>query len=705
MRHNRIFLAPVLVAGMLGLIALPTAAAKADTTAALPISSFHQIVADTADGYLFFSEGPWSDSLLNTANDSSPLVVTNLSGTEVATIDPDGVEGLALDSSTGTLYAALAGQDAVAAISIKSIASVISGAATAPTQTLYPLASGDVPYSVALQSGKVWVSYNPGTGIGAGSSAIGDIDLATASPSSAFEPATAGPSNWYSAPDLAADPNDSGVLVAVEPDDSGTPAATFSTTTDPATPLATPESLGTTGAGSQCGSEQQVAVVAGGKQFVAACGANGSSDVNVYDTTDVTTAVSSYTTPGGDGASVAIAPDGTVAVGADGTALSHYTGIIDYVYSADGGTALRNVADFMPGDGSEYAGGGLAWAADGSELFSVDYAEIGSGWQYVLQTVSDPETTRSTLSLTTPATVDVGRTVAVTGTLKLSTGAYPPAGTPVTITRSMTGTTPETKTVTTGTDGAFSLTDAAPPTYGTYTYTASYAGNSTTAASTTTRAMTITRFETALTLTANATDYAYGAKVTVTAHLGTTYTGRYVTIYAEPFGTTSKKTLVSAKVNSAGNVTATYTPTTSTTFSTYFGGDAEYAPKTVTRDAYVDAHVSLIPTGYYTTVDHGGTPYHVYHHTTQLTAPVAVTPNKSGECVELEVQEIYGGTWHANLTTGCGTLNSSSKATGYLNLTDATGGLFRVRADYTRSSTDTKNLNADSGWFYFSVVK
>jgi hypothetical protein len=41
----------------------------------------------------------------------------------------------------------------------------------------------------------------------------------------------------------------------------------------------------------------------------------------------------------------------------------------------------------------------------------------------------------------------------------------------------------------------------------------------------------------------------------------------------------------------------------------------------------------------------------------------------------------------------------------YLTLKDAVGGLFRVRANYVRSASDSSNSNADSGWFYFKVVK
>jgi hypothetical protein len=702
MRNTSRFVLPFLAVGVIGATMLPAVTAAADTTGNLSISSFHQIVADTTAGYLFFSEGALSDSLLTDSNTTSPLVITNLSGTTIATIDPDGVEGLALSPDGTTLYAALAGPGEVAAINIASIASD----PTAPTQTLYPLASGDVPYSVAVQNSKVWVSYNPGTNVGAGSSAIGDISLSASSPASAFEPATAGPSDWYSAPDLAADPSDSGTLVATQPDMSSAAAATFNTTTDPATPIATPAPLGTTGSGTICGFEDQVTVLAGGAQFAAACG----PDVYVYNTSDVATAVQSYATTSaarGGPVAVAIAPDGTVAAGTDGSTVinaGNNTDIVDYVYSPGGGTTLRNVLHFAPGYGNEYPRAGLAWSSDGSELFSVDYAQIGSGWQYQLQTFTAPETTRATLSLNPSATVELGKTVNVSGTLALSTG-YPPSGTEVTVTRTMSGTATETKTLTTGSNGAFSFTDAAPPTYGTYTYTASYAGNSTTTAATTTASVTITRLPTTLTLTTNGTNYSYGSKVTATAHLGTTYTGRTVTIYEEPFGGTSKKALVTARVNSSGNLSATYTPTTSTTFSASFSGDAKYAPATTTHNVYIGVGVSLKISGYYTTAKHSGITYKVFHHTAKLTVDVTVTPNKRGECVELEVQEYYSGGWHSNVTTGCGTLNSSSQVSGYLTLTDATGGLFRIRADYIRSSADTRNLDADSGWSYFSVVR
>jgi hypothetical protein len=701
MRHKSGLLLSVL-AGAFGLIALPTAAARADTTTVLSdLGSFHQIVADTAEGYLFFSEGTGSGSLSRSA--SSPLFVTTLTGSLVATIDQgDGVEGMTLSPDGKTLYAALAGRGEVAAIDVASIKSD----PTALTQTLYPLTSGDVPYSVALQSGKIWVSYNVGAPPDA---AIGDINLSAATPSSAFEPATAGPSTWYSAPDLAADPDPTGTtLLAYQGGSSVAAAATFNTNTDPVTTLST-GTIGSASSGTECGFVSQVAVVPGGAEFAAACGQR---QVNVYSTQDVTKAVgTSYATPGSNGpAAVAIAPDGTVAAGALGTAVINTGGNMSdvaYVYSPGGGTAPRNIFDFAPGYSNLYEAGGLAWAADGSELFAVVNAYGASGtngtWNVVLQTFREPETTRATLMLGGTSSADIGKSVTIAGTLQLGTG-NPPANTPITITRTMAGTATEKHTVTTGAKGAFSFTDK-PTVLGTYTYTASYAGNSTTQAATVTRAVQITRLPVSLTLTTNKTDYTYKAKVTITARLGATYAGRTVTIYAQAFGSPGKKEIKSGRVNDKGDLTAYYSPASSTTFSAYFGGDAKYAPKTVTHNVYVGADVSMSISGYYTSEDIGSTLYRVFHHTATLKAPVTVSPNKHGECVKLELQQFFNGTWYPDATSGCGTLSSASKVTWRVILTNVTGGQFRIRTDYIRSSTDKTNLGADSSWYYFTVVK
>ncbi|TFV32330.1 PKD domain-containing protein [Streptomyces sp. T1317-0309] len=119
-------------------------------------------------------------------------------------------------------------------------------------------------------------------------------------------------------------------------------------------------------------------------------------------------------------------------------------------------------------------------------------------------------------------------------------------------------------------------TYAKPGTYTVRLTETDWAGN--TASTTTSMTVPTVRYSTALSLTTNASSYAYGATATVTAHLGTTYSNRAVSIYAQPYGGT--KTLVkTGKVDSHGNLVASYKVTRNTVFTTAFSGDLEYPPR------------------------------------------------------------------------------------------------------------------------------
>jgi hypothetical protein len=217
------------------------------------------------------------------------------------------------------------------------VSSVASGK---PDQVFHPLAAGDQPGSVAVQSGKVWVGYTP-TADAVTAWRIGAIDLADGG---TFE-AAATPGSWTSEPLLAADPDDAGVLVAVD-HESPAEAASYKTTTDPATPLAAQGELGS--GATACNYLGQVAVIPGGRQFAAACMGAG---VYAYSTADLAEAAS-YNANGA-GASLTVG----VAVNADGTvAVSNRTDI--YVYKPDG--ALLNTLELGAGD-EITEGNGLAW--------------------------------------------------------------------------------------------------------------------------------------------------------------------------------------------------------------------------------------------------------------------------------------------------------------------------------------------------------
>jgi YVTN family beta-propeller protein len=764
LQYRRKLLGSVL-AGTLGALALSTGIAHADTIATLPINGFYQVVADTAHNQLFFSQGSISDD---------DIVVTNLTGQEVATIpSQDGVMGIAMSPDGSTLYAALASDDAVTAINTSTLA----------VTATYPLPAGDTPQDVAVQSGKVWVSY---TGVG-GSGAIGDIDL-TASPP-AFE-AQAAMGNWSSAPQLAADPQDTGVLVAALSATSPASVASYDVAVDPVTVRA--QNLNTFG---NCDNEGDLAVIPGGADFVLACAWPYSA--YEYSTADLSQQEIYSATAYPD--AVAVAPNGTVAAG-----VSSASDAPDlYVYQP-GASSPEATYQFESANGSnapDISDRGTAWSADGSELYVVLQPSQTPGGPYTLHVVT-PGLTSSALTVTGPSSVPVGEAVSATGELTLGSGTVPP-GTIVTVTRteaggspaplnpvqvssngtfslsdtptaigtytyafgypgdasvapasasysvsvvpdsstlSLTGPTsatigkgvtltgslkvqghssvPPSTTVTvtrTGTggtkkfnavkpslNGTFSLSDTQ-LSIGSYTYTASYSGTSTVTPSTATHKLSVTAIAPSLSVTTGAVTFAYDSTIHVTAHLGTTATNRTVSIYAQPTGG-AKKLLKTGKVSSSGTLTVSYVAAHSTTFSEVFSGDAKYAAKTVTHTVTVSAKVSPTISGYYASKKIGSQTYRLYHDTAHLNVAVTVAPDKSGQCVELQIQEFFEGSWQTSQITSCGTLNSSSKVSGFLRLSSGIRFLqFRIRADYVRSSGDTSNLSTDSGWLYFMV--
>lgn len=370
----------------LGAAALTTAGVASTTpvahaaAASLPsLAGFRQMAVDAADGHIFISE-----------SGSGGIIVTSLSGQYVTTLDAgDGALGIALDGST--LYAALPVPGQVAAIN----------AATLTQTTTYALPSGDLPYSVAVQSGDVWVSYDTGV---LGSAAIGDIDLATGT----FQAATAGPATWYSAPELAADPSGSGLLVAELPGISPVSTATFNTTTSPATPIASVSDLG----GGACAVDAGFAVVPGGSHFLATC-YNPPAALE-FSPANLTMPAAYYgiAIPVFGPIAVAVAPDGTVAAG---------TSQEVYLFQPDGTLLGSHPLDA----GLSLASGGLAWSADSSALYAVVKSSSGN---YSAGPAADFEQATSSITLTPPSPAPHGgESLAITGRLTFSNGPLPRA--------------------------------------------------------------------------------------------------------------------------------------------------------------------------------------------------------------------------------------------------------------------------------------
>lgn len=645
--------------------ALPSADTPAATAAAstLAIASFHEMVADVASGRLFFSGGTRGKDA------STSIFVTNLAGKPIAAIGGQvGVEGIALSPDGSTLYAALSGRDAVSAINTTSL-----------EQTgLYPLGSGDSPYDVALQSGRVWVSYRSSAG-----NFVGAIDPAYVPAS--FKP-LALPSSFSAPPRLVADPDESGALLASVPGAGIATVASYDVATSPVTMYKGPTSL------AGCEFPADLAIAPGGGKFIISCG----SSQQVYST--YTFAETGRYVSGAGQDAVAIAPDGMVALGAH--SAPNVT-----VYRAGIKAPVNRFS--QTGYQVELAQSGLAWSADGGTLFAVyEYPVLKNGGvsshAFRVFAYHDPGRTASSITLGGTAKAIFGQRVSLTGRLTLSVGT-PPARSKITITRTLAGShvVERWAKILTG-GGYFSLTDT-PRSPGAYTYTVRYAGSAELAPTTVARRVLITRLPTPLTVSVSARTANYRAAVIVTAHLGKALAGQIVSVYAQSFGSKSDRLLHIGLVDPSGRLSVSYKPTYSTTFTVDFWGDSLYQPATVKRIVYVRAGVGGSISGYSASAYVGKTLYRVYQQTDTLTAGSTVAPNEKG-CVAFQIDEYAQGAWQFDSISGCIKLSGSSKASTKFNLSTVPGGQFRIRADFSRSSKDTTNVNADSSWSYFLVV-
>ncbi|MFJ9148195.1 choice-of-anchor D domain-containing protein [Streptomyces sp. NPDC102270] len=251
------------------------------------------------------------------------------------------------------------------------------------------------------------------------------------------------------------------------------------------------------------------------------------------------------------------------------------------------------------------------------------------------------------------------------------------------------------------TDGSFTIKDT-PQIGGANTYKVSYGGDVSHKSGSGTATVQVSRASTSLTVTTDHSTYNYGQSAKITAHLGTTYNSRTVSIYAQPYSGT-KVLLKSGAADSHGNLTASYKLARNTTFSAVFAGDYRYDPKTAAHAVHSYAGVAEKLSGYYTNTHYGSTLYRVYHRTAKERLDVTVSPNKAGQCVLYRVQRYYSGAWHTQSTSPCSALTSASTGSQQMSLTNGVNNKYRVAAQYVHSSRDNTNLSTWGAWQYFTV--
>ncbi|MCY1137703.1 hypothetical protein OWR29_06800 [Actinoplanes sp. Pm04-4] len=391
---------------------------------------------------------------------------------------------------------------------------------------------------------------------------------------------------------------------------------------------------------------------------------------------------------GADGNAVAVRADGTVAIGIGGTATKAVS-----VFASGSATPAKQ---FTVQGGGTLQPGGLAGQPDGPRLFGV----AGSGSQYTLQIFGDPAKLPTSLQLTVPSKVDLGRTTTITGVF----GNPVPAGLPVVITRKDAAGSRRVGPTTVPANGRFSISDQ-PTRSGTVTYTVAFAGNTDYTPVTVTKSFQVgTVKATTLSIDRNGSTFAAGTTVTFTAKLGATSSNRTVEIWADPYGTDQPNRLVrKAVANSQGVVTAPFKLTRTTTISAIFRGDNFTPARTARSTVATKVSVSVALDRHYGTGNIGSVSYHFLRSTVDPRFITSMSPYP-GRSAYLEIQFHDGKQWRP-------WMNAYSKLYGnqaYNELagTHTIGLKYRVRASYLYGkSGDTVNTTTYGGYKYFTFTK
>ncbi|MFF5156268.1 YncE family protein [Streptomyces sp. NPDC000348] len=656
MRRRSIATATALavVLGSVALVGGAAGPASADSAKDLPVTSFGDIVVDGDHRRVYVSDPT-----------GGKIVVTDYSGTVKATLTGlTGVTGLALSADSGQVYAAVKNGNRIVSVETNTYTQSAS----------YPV--GVAPGDLEVVDGRIWFAH--GTDFGS---------LDTSGPEPVVRLAQRGDAGFSGAFGmfLASDPAVPGVLVA----GNGGDLAVYDVSADGAA-LRVKGDMDT--------AVKQLDLTPDGKQVLTSWGdPEYGYGLGAYSATDLTEQ-SGYPIEAYPNA-VRVAPDGSVA----GGSFSWYDPDV-HIHRPGDPVPVREY-DFPNTGNSSGADtlvdGALAWAPDSSRVFAVSVNSYGT---YTLRALTDPTKELPTLKVSAPATSERAKKLTVTG--KLTSRTPLAAGTTLKVTRTDVE-SPKGKAlpaVTTKADGGFSFTDT-PPAGGKVTYRVSSAGDATHAPASGSDAVDVSRKKTALSLSNDGKVYSYGKKVTFTAHLGTTYKNRTVSIYADPFGSDKpKKLLKTAEVNSKGNLSATVAMTRDTTVSAVFAGDARYAPKTVKSTGYARVKVSTTVSRHYKTGKIGSTTYYFFHKKTDPVFTTTMSHHK-GRKQRFQLQVHYQGAWHDS-TPEYFALGADGTSAVRLEAPGESGIRARMRSSYINgSSGDSVNSTTHGAWKHFTFTK
>ncbi|MEU6125738.1 Ig-like domain repeat protein [Streptomyces sp. NPDC047123] len=633
--------------------------AAADSAEVLPVSSVGDIAVDGVHRRVYVS-----DPLVG------KIVVTDYAGKVKGTLTGlPGVSGLTLSDDSRQVYAAVSDKNRIVSVETDMYTRTAS----------YDVTGAKGPATLETVDGKVWFGYDGG---------LGSLDTSGAEP--VVELVDKPGVEWDGVPLLGSDPQAPGVLVAGEHGNTWADVAVYDVA-GPEPVLRTTKNL--------TGNFKQLDLTPDGEQVLTTWGDGFGYSFPAYSTKDLSQETA-YPTDAYPNA-VAIASDGTIAGGSD----SIYDPDV-HIYQPGVKVPVREY-DF-PNTGNtsgadELVPGALAWAPDDGHLFAVSVNSFGT---FSLRTMAEPGKSLPTLTVNAPEKAPRAKPLAVTG--KLTDTVPLPAGTVLKVTRTDVESPAPGRTlpsVKTKADGSFSFTDS-PPAGGKVTYKVAYAGDATHAAASASDSVTVSRTKTTLTLDKNGKAYAYGADVSFTAHLGSTYKNRTVEIWADPYGGDKPKKLVKkGTVNSRGDLSATVDMKRDTKVTAVFSGDARSASASATSTAYARVKISSTVSKHYRTGKIGSTTYHYFHKSTDPYLATKMTYYK-GRKQRFELQ-VYGADrkWHASGSEYFA-LSPDGASTVRLKAPGQSGIRARIRSAYVNASSgDNVNSTTYGAWKYLNFTR
>jgi len=326
-----------------------------------------------------------------------------------------------------------------------------------------------------------------------------------------------------------------------------------------------------------------------------------------------------------------------------------------------------------------------------TQTYTVDFAGDASHYPVSRTITVKPVKVATAFALSGPSSA-VKRGASYTLSGKLKGAGVGIAGATVTLTRTDLAGTRTVYLKTTST-GSFSYKDVA-TVGGTIAWRATWPGTSRYAAPKPgTRNVTVSRSATSLSITSNASTYAYGAKATVTVRLGSTYNNRTVSVFARKATTGTTTLLKTAKVGTTGTLTLSVPVTSKTVYSVKFTGDYRYLPAAASRSVGVRSKIVVTLSGAY---GRSGSTY-LYRAGTNVPVTVSVFPKRYPGCVSLVAQRQSGGTWVTTATLSCANLSTLSTTYATLYTNGATGN-GRIKASI---ASDAYATGTSSAWVYF----